>query len=217
MRIDDDCYGTIAVTWIITAILLFLELYFIPWRWLSMPLAVIMLGFMFFVLWFHRIPRRVRAGSDTIVTAIADGKIVKVEKTFEDEYLHKECIQVSIYMDFFDVHANFWPLEGTVNYYQYHEGRYLLAFYPKSSELNEHSSIAVGNSHGEVFFKQIAGTFARRIVTHAFVGEPCKAGHQFGIIKFGSRIDMFLPLEADIKVKPGDYTLACETVIAELA
>lgn len=216
MRIDKDCYGTIAVAWAITLALLILELYFIPWKWLSIPLALFLVVFMYFVMWFHRLPQRKKAGSDTLVTAVADGKVVIVEKVFEKEYLKKECIQLSIYMNFFNVHANYWPLDGQVKYYQYHPGKYLVAYHPKSSELNEHSSVAVGNEHGDVFFKQIAGLVARRIVTHATVGAPCKAGEQFGIIKFGSRIDMFLPLDADIKVKPGDLTVACETVIAQL-
>lgn len=216
MVIDKDCYGTIAVAWAITLVLMFLALYFIPWRWLSIPLALFLAAFMYFVMWFHRVPDRPKVGSDTVVTAVADGKVVIVEKVFEPEYFKKECMQVSIYMNFFNVHANYWPLDGEVKYYQYHPGKYLVAYHPKSSELNEHSSVAVGNAHGDVFFKQIAGLVARRIVTHATVGEPCQAASQFGIIKFGSRIDMFLPLDADIQVKVGDLTTACETVIGVL-
>ena len=136
------------------------------------------------------------------------------EKVFEDEYLHSECIQVSIFMDFFDVHVNFWPVTGKVTYYKYHPGRYLLAFMPKASELNEHSSIAVKSEHGEVFFRQIAGTFARRIETYGTVGENVTKGRQCGIIKFGSRIDMFLPLDVKLDVEVGDEVSACETVIA---
>ena len=125
-------------------------------------------------------------------------------------------MQVSIYMNFFDVHANFWPVTGEVSYYKYHPGHYFLAFHPKASELNEHSSTAIRNSHGEIFFKQIAGTFARRIVCYSKPGAHETAGEQCGIIKFGSRIDMYLPLDADIKVKVGDLTRAGETVIAVL-
>ena len=217
LQIDRDCYGTIAVLWAITAGLLLLDLLLIPWKWISIPLAVILVVFMYFVMWFHRVPVREHVGDETTVTAVADGKIVIVDKTFEKEYLQQECIQVSIYMNFFNVHANFWPVTGKVSYYKYHDGRYLLAFQPKSSELNEHSSIGIENQHGKVFYKQIAGTFARRIVAHVTPGEPARAGDQFGIIKFGSRIDMFLPLDAEILVKPGDLTTACETVIARLA
>jgi phosphatidylserine decarboxylase len=171
---------------------------------------------MFFVMWFHRLPEREKVGTDTLVTAVADGEIVIVDKTYEPEFLKKECIQVSIYMDFFDVHANYWPLDGEVKYYKYHDGRYLMAFYPKSSELNEHSSLAVGNEHGDVFFKQIAGTFARRIVCYSEPGHIEYRGEQCGVIKFGSRIDLFVPLEADVKVKVGDKVKAVESILAVL-
>lgn len=166
---------------------------------------------------FFRVPDRECPGTDKIVTAVADGKIVIVEKVYESEYLKCECIQVSTYMDFFDVHANYWPVDGTVSYYRYHPGKYLLAFLPKSSELNEHSSTAIRTADGrEIFFKQIAGTFARRIVCYSKEGLGTKAGEQLGIIKFGSRIDLFLPLDAEIKVKVGDQVKACESVIANL-
>lgn len=216
MRIDKDCYATIAAAWSVALILLFLVLRLIPFPFIAWPLAAALVVFMGFVTWFHRVPVREKAGNDRIVSSVADGKVIIVEKAFEKEYLKKECIQVSIYMDFFDVHANFWPLTGTVSYYKYHPGRYFLAFHPKASDLNEHSSTAIRSPYGEIFFKQIAGTFARRIVCYSEEGLPVTAGEQCGIIKFGSRIDFFLPTDADIKVKVGDVTRACETVIAEL-
>lgn len=216
MRIDKDCYATIAAAWSVALILLFLVLRLIPYPFIAWPLAAALVVFMGFVTWFHRVPVREKAGSDRIVSSVADGKVIIVEKAFEKEYLKKECIQVSIYMDFFDVHANFWPLTGTVSYYKYHPGRYFLAFHPKASDLNEHSSTAIRSPYGEIFFKQIAGTFARRIVCYSEEGLPVTAGEQCGIIKFGSRIDFFLPTDADIKVNVGDVTRACETVIAEL-
>ena len=120
-------------------------------------------------------------------------------------------------MDFFDVHANFWPVDGTVTYYKYHPGKHLLAFLPKSSIYNEHSCTVIRTDDGkEIMFKQLAGTFARRIVCYSEPGMKTKAGEQCGIIKFGSRIDMFFPLDADIKVKVGDKVRACESVIALL-
>ena len=119
-------------------------------------------------------------------------------------------------MDFFNVHVNFWPMSGTVTYYKYHPGKYFLAFLPKASELNEHTSIGIKNEYGEILFKQLAGTFARRIECYAEVGGQGEKGQQCGIIKFGSRIDMYLPADADIRVAPGDEVRACETVIAEL-
>ena len=119
-------------------------------------------------------------------------------------------------MDFFNVHVNYWPVSGEVSYYKYHPGKYMFAFLPKASELNEHSSVAISSPYGDVFFKQIAGTFARRIVTYAEPGNTEVKGEQCGVIKFGPRIDMFFPLNAEIKVKLGDHVKACETVIADL-
>lgn len=216
MRIDKDCYGTIAGIWAAALVLLFVDLYFISFRPLAWLIAALLIVFMGFVTWFHRVPVRMKAGNETVVSSVADGKVVIVGKAYEREYLKRDCIQVSIYMNFFDVHANFWPMTGEVSYYKYHPGQYFLAFHPKASELNEHSSTALRNSHGEIFFKQIAGTFARRIVCYSKPGAHETAGEQCGIIKFGSRIDMFLPLDADIKVKVGDLTRASETVIAVL-
>ncbi|MBQ8021981.1 MAG: phosphatidylserine decarboxylase family protein [Bacteroidales bacterium] len=216
MRIDKDCYGTIAGIWAAALVLLFLDLHFISFRPLAWIIAAFLIVFMGFVTWFHRIPVRKKVGSESVISSVADGKVIIVEKAFEKEYLQRECMQVSIYMNFFDVHANFWPMTGEVSYYKYHPGHYFLAFHPKASELNEHSSTAIRNSHGEIFFKQIAGTFARRIVCYSKPGAHETAGEQCGIIKFGSRIDMYLPLDADIKVKVGDLTRASETVIAVL-
>lgn len=172
--------------------------------------------FMGFVLFFFRVPQRERVGDDNVVTSVADGKIVVIEKVYEPEYVKGECIQVSVYMDFFNVHVNFWPVDGEVKYYKYHPGKYMFAFLPKASELNEHTSVGMNTKYGSVFFKQIAGTFARRIVCHAKPGTTVEKADECGIIKFGSRIDMFFPVDADIKVKIGDYVKACESVIAEL-
>lgn len=216
MVIHKDCYGTIFVVWSISLILAFLILRFIPWAFVSYPLAIIPMFFMGFVLFFFRVPKREIAGADNDVTSVADGKIVVIDKVYESEYLKAECLQVSVYMDFFNVHVNFWPISGDVKYYKYHPGKYMLAFLPKASELNEHTSTAVASPYGDVFFKQIAGTFARRIVCYAKPGEQEEKGTECGIIKFGSRIDMYLPLDAEIKVKIGDYVKASETVIAAL-
>ena len=220
MRIDKDCYTTIATAWALALLLIGLSWKLVRLDILNGVFAMILTAalvvFMIFVTWFHRVPVRRKAGSDRIVSSVADGKVIIVEKAFEKEFLKRECMQVSIYMDFFDVHANFWPLTGEISYYKYHPGRYFLAFHPKASDLNEHSSTCIRSACGDVFFKQIAGTFARRIVCYSEEGMQVTAGEQCGIIKFGSRIDMYLPLDADIKVKVGDLTRAAETVIAEL-
>ena len=216
MIIHKDCYGTILLVWSISLIFTFLILRFIPWAFISYPLAVIPMFFMGFVLFFFRVPKRNIVGSDNDVTSVADGKVVVIDKVYEPEYLKSECIQVSVYMDFFNVHVNFWPISGEVKYYKYHPGKYMLAFLPKASELNEHTSTAISSPYGDVFFKQIAGTFARRIVCYAKPGSQEVKGTQCGLIKFGSRIDMYFPLDAEIKVKLGDYVKASESVIATL-
>ena len=202
--------------WIVCGGLAFVLLRFVSCIYISYPLCAILFFLMGFTVFFFRVPVRTVVPGDNVVTSVADGKVVVIEKVFEPEHLKKECIQVSVYMDFFNVHVNFWPVSGEVTYYKYHPGKYLLAFLPKASELNEHTSIGIRNEHGEILFKQLAGTFARRIVCYADPGKNETKGDQCGIIRFGSRIDMYLPLDSDIKVKLGDCVEACETVIAEL-
>ena len=214
--IHKDCYGTILLVWLICLPLAYLIMRFIPWPFISYPLCTIPMFFMGFVLFFFRVPLRQRVGTDNQVTSVADGKVVVIEKVVDNEYVKGECLQVSVYMDFFNVHVNYWPIDGEVSYYKYHPGKYMLAFLPKASELNEHTSVGVRSAYGDVFFKQIAGTFARRIVCHANPGSQIVKSEECGIIKFGSRIDMYLPLDAEIKVKLGDTVRGSETVIAEL-
>jgi phosphatidylserine decarboxylase len=216
MIIHKDCYSTIIKVWIVGALSVFLFLKFIPWPAVSYLLSIIPLFVMGFVMFFFRVPQRNRVEGEKVVTSVADGRVVVIEKVYEPEHLKCECMQVSVYMDFFNVHVNFWPIDGEVTYYKYHPGKYLLAYLPKASELNEHTSVGIKGEHGEVFFKQLAGTFARRIVCYAKPGSHELKGDQCGIIKFGSRIDMYLPLDADIKVKLGDFVRASESVIAEL-
>lgn len=216
MIIHKDCYGTIAKVWLVGGLIVFLLLKYIPYAFISYPLAAIPLFVMGFVLFFFRVPDRQISGGDNEVISVADGQVVVIDKVYEPEHLKCECIQVSVYMDFFNVHVNFWPVSGEVTYYKYHPGKYMLAFLPKASELNEHTSVGIRSPYGEVFFKQLAGTFARRIVCYANPGNNETKGSQCGIIKFGSRIDMYLPLDAKINVSLGEQVRACETVIAEL-
>lgn len=216
MTIHKDGWGTIFGIWIFCALMIWIVLHYIHYPYVSYPLAAVFVFFMGFVFFFFRVPQRETVKGENLVTSVADGEVVIVEKVYEPEHLKRECIQISVYMNFFNVHVNFWPISGDVIYYKYHSGRYFLAFLPKASELNEHTSIAIRNGYGEVFFKQLAGTFARRIVCYAKVGDKGVRGEQCGIIKFGSRIDMYLPLDADIKVRVGDEVKACVTVLAEL-
>ena len=185
--------GTILCIWAFCALMIYIVLHFIHCVFISYPLTGALIFFMGFVLYFFRVPDRETVAGERAVTSVADGEVVIIDKVYEKEYIKGECIQVSVYMDFFNVHVNFWPISGEVTYYKYHPGKYLLAFLPKASELNEHTSVAIRNMYGEVFFKQLAGTFARRIVCYAKVGGTGERGSQCGIIKFGSRIEIWLP------------------------
>ena len=216
MIIHKDCYGTILLVWLICGTLVFSFLRFLPWPILSYILCILPMFMMGFVLFFFRVPVRTTVPGDNVVTSVADGQVCVIEKVFEPEYVKGECMQVSVYMDFFNVHVNYWPVDGEVTYYKYHPGKYMFAYLPKASELNEHTSVGMKTPYGDVFFKQIAGTFARRIVCHAVPGNNVEKADECGIIKFGSRIDMFFPLDTEIKVQLGDYVKACESVIAEL-
>ena len=206
----------ILTVWAVCGLLIWLVLHYLSGcPFFAVPVIAILIFFMGFVLYFFRVPSRHTPEGENLVTAVADGEIVVLDRVYEPEFLKRECIQVSIYMDFFNVHVNFWPVSGEVTYYKYHPGKYFLAFLPKASELNEHTSVCVRNDYGDVFFKQLAGTFCRRIECYAEREKTCVRGEQCGIIKFGSRIDIYLPLDADIKVGLGEEVRACETVIAK--
>ncbi len=218
LRIDKDSRWTVAIVWLGCAAVVSLLFIFVANPWICWPVTALMLWTAGWQTLFHRVPERFSDGSDTLVSAVADGKVVVLEKAFEPEYLRSECLQISVYMDFWDVHANFWPLDGKVSHYEYHPGKHLLAFKPKASLENEHTCTAIRNAAGqEVLFKQLAGGFARRIVCYSREGMEVKAGEQCGIIRFGSRIDYFLPLDAKPLVRLGQTVRACETLIAELA
>ena len=217
MRIDKDSIFEVSVTLIFAIILITILLSHIVYPWFSWTASAILLLLAVANLLFHRVPERKSPGNDKTVTSVADGQIVEISRKFEKEWIKEDCIKVSTYMDFFDVHANFWPVDGTVEYNKYYKGRKRFAFSPKASEDNEHYCTGIVLPDGQkVFFKQLAGSFARRIVCYSEPGLQTKAGEQCGIIKFGSRVDMYLPLDAEIKVKNGDVVRACESVIAQL-
>ena len=217
MKIDKNSYGLVLLLFFFNALVIWAGFRFVSPRWVSWTIAVVFWLLSIFQLAFFRIPSREAKGSGKTVSSAADGRVSIVDTSYENEVLKRECRLVSVYMDFFDVHANFWPLSGTITYYRYHPGKHLLGFRPKASEDNEHSTTVIRNQDGqEVLFRQIAGTFARRIVCYSEEGNEVSAGEQCGIIKFGSRLDIYLPLDADVKVKVGDTVRAIESVIANL-
>ncbi|MCR5759132.1 MAG: phosphatidylserine decarboxylase [Bacteroidales bacterium] len=217
MKIDKNSYGLVLFLFFFNALVIWAGFRFIPVRWVSWVIAVVFWLLSIFQLAFFRIPSREKAGNGKTVSSAADGRVSIVDTSYENEVLKRECKRVCVYMDFFDVHANFWPLTGKISYYKYHPGKHLLAFKPKASEDNEHSTTVIRNEDGqEVLFRQIAGTFARRIVCYSAEGNEVSAGDQCGIIKFGSRLDVYLPLDADVKVKVGETVRAIDSVIANL-
>ena len=167
---------------------------------------------------FFRVPiwRKTTIEEDAVL-APADGVIAANEEVMEDEYFHDKRRQISIFMSIYDVHINFFPFDGTVTYYKYHPGKFLVAFKPKSSTDNEHNTIILKDKKGrEILVRQIAGFVARRIVCDVEPGDEAIAGEELGMIRFGSRVDVFLPLDAEVKVKMGDRTIGKETVLARL-
>ena len=167
---------------------------------------------------FFRVPiwRKTTIEEDAVL-APADGVIAANEEVMEDEYFHDKRRQISIFMSIYDVHINFFPFDGEVTYYKYHPGKFLVAFKPKSSTDNEHNTIILKDKKGrEILVRQIAGFVARRIVCDLEPGDEAIAGEELGMIRFGSRVDVSLPLDADVKVKMGARTTGKETVLARL-
>jgi len=168
------------------------------------------------VVQFFRVPNRKIEIRDELIISPADGKVVVIEKVFEDEYFKEERIQVSIFMSPFNVHINWAPIAGIVKYAKYHPGKFLVAWHPKSSTENERSTFVFENYKGAVLVRQIAGFLARRIVFFVKQDEQIGQGDEFGFIKFGSRVDLLLPINAKIKVELDQKVTGKQTIIAEL-
>lgn len=183
--------------------------------WLAWPISLLLVAVFLIVVWFFRVPQRVPANDEGAVVSPCDGKVVAIEEVFEPEYFKAKRLQVSIFMSPLNVHINFDPISGTTTYYKYHPGKYLVAWHPKSSTENERSTVVVKHPvHGEVLFRQIAGALARRICTYSREGQPAKQGKEFGFIKFGSRVDLFLPLDVEMKARIGDVVQGSTSIIA---
>jgi phosphatidylserine decarboxylase len=217
MKIDHNSYGTLALVYLVCIAISVVVVLLVPQLWIRGAVIAAMVWVCAWQTAFFRVPKRNHTAGPQEVMSVADGKVVITEKVYEPEFLKRDCIQLSVYMNFFDVHANFWPAGGEVKYYRYYPGEHMLAFKPKASEENEHTCVGMRLPDGqEILFKQLAGGFARRIVCYAQEGLQVEGGTQCGIIKFGSRIDMYLPLDAKICVKVGDLVRACETTLAEV-
>jgi len=170
-----------------------------------------------FIISFFRNPKRLIPIGDNHILASADGKVVVIEEVEEIEYFKDKRLQVSIFMSPANVHVNRSPIDGEVKYFKYHPGKYLVAWHPKSSTENERTTCVVKHENGtEILFRQIAGALAKRICWYVKEGDAVTQGQEFGFIKFGSRIDIYLPLDAEICVNIGDKPVGSETVIAKL-
>ena len=169
------------------------------------------------VVQFFRVPSRNTVAETNDVISPCDGKVVVIEEVFESEYFKDQRIQISIFMSPLNVHVNYAPISGVVPYQKYHEGLYLVAWDPKSSTENERTTVVATHSSGkQVLFRQIAGAVARRIICYAKPNDRVEVGNEFGFIKFGSRIDLLLPLDTKIKVKIGDKVVGAESLIGKL-
>lgn len=192
--------------------------YFFPENvYLRESIVVITSLFYLIILQFFRVPARHTEINPKHIIAPADGKVVVIEEVEEPEYFKGKRKQISIFMSPINVHVNFNPISGIVSYFKYHPGKYLVAWHPKSSTENERTTFVVKHENGtEILFRQIAGALAKRICWYVKEGDAVTQGQEFGFIKFGSRIDIYLPLDAEICVNIGDKPVGSETVIAKL-
>ena len=206
--------STLAIFIAITVLMIVFTDHLNFFNWL---MIVLMFGFWIALASFFRIPKRVFTEDGKRYIAPADGTICTIEQTFEKEYLNCECLMVSVFMYGTDVHVNRYPVDGTVEYVKYHKGNYFIASYPKSSIMNERASIGMRLENGQkILLRQVAGVMARRIVCYAREGEKVKQNQEMGFIKFGSRVDMFLPLDIELDVALEDVVRNGLTPIAKL-
>ena len=173
------------------------------------------LVFLFF-LQFFRSPKIIKTIDEKLIVSPANGEVVHIGEVFEDEYYKEKKLLISIFMSPFDVHINRYPISGTVKYYKYHKGKYLVAWHPKSSSLNERTTTVIENKKITILVRQIAGLVARRIINYSKVGSEVNQCDQLGFIKFGSRADVFLPLDSKVVIKTNQTTIAGQTEIAVL-
>ena len=224
MYIHKKGYGVIATVFTVMALIvivtiMLLNAFLENTHWIILA-GLIIIG-VIVVVWsvsFFRVPtKRKITHEENAVISSADGEIVAIEEVEEKEYFHDKRIQVSVFMSAYDVHVNWFPMNGIVSYVKYHPGKKLFAINPKSSELNERNSVVVKDEKGrEVLFRQVAGVMARRIVCNIKEGDKAEVGKEFGMIKFGSRVDFFLPCDADIQVELGDDITGQVSVLAYL-
>ena len=220
MRINKEGYKIIGISGAVCLLLWWLFYHLlvhdanVSLLWFS---TLVLLLFWFFIVAFFREPRRVKSHDAELVFAPCDGRVVVTEMVHESEYLDREMLQISIFMSITNVHMNWVPVGGTVEYFKYHPGRFLVAWHPKSSTENERTPTVVRMPSGQkVLFRQIAGLIARRIISYMTVGHQVEQNSVCGFIKFGSRVDVLVPKDSELLVEIGDPTVGSQTPIARL-
>jgi phosphatidylserine decarboxylase len=217
MTIHREGYKTIAVGALAFAVINLCSFYFIRAHeaWLTGIIFLLTLGLELFLISFFRVPARKLTLGDGLIICPADGKVVVIEEMVDEEYFKDKRLQISVFMSPANVQQNRNPIGGEVVYNQYHKGKYLVAWHPKSSTENERHSVVVRNSHGEILVKQIAGALARRIVNYLSVGHKVDQSAEMGFIKFGSRVDVLLPPGTVVNVRIGQVVQGGVTVLAK--
>lgn len=217
MKFHKEGYFSLAIVILIDAILLWLANEYKTHSILYYILIFIALFLLVAILQFFTSPNRQWTRDEQSVVSPADGKILVIEKVFEDECLHTECIQISIFMSPINVHLNRYPISGKILYYKYHPGKKLVAWHPKSSKENERTTILIEHISGKkILVRQIAGLLARRIVCYSKMHTVVNQTEEMGFIKFGSRVDVFLPLESNIQVKLNDIVKGGVSILAKI-
>ena len=217
IRFHKEGYKIISITFIIAIAAILLVENFIDINWLVKAIQVIVLGFVIIVLQFFRNPKRITSLNDGQIIAPVDGKVVVIEEVEEPEYFKDKRLQVSIFMSPINVHVTRYAMSGIIKYSKYHPGKFLVAWHPKSSTENERTTVVIENKTiGEVLYRQIAGALAKRIINYAKEEGKVVQGSDAGFIKFGSRVDLYLPLGTKINVKLGDKVKGGVQVVAEI-
>ncbi|WP_394751176.1 phosphatidylserine decarboxylase family protein [Spongiimicrobium salis] len=205
----------ILTTFFIVSALVIISEYYLPIPWLKLALQISALIILILILQFFRNPKRIPVKSFDEILAPVDGKVVVIEEVEEPEYFQGKRRQVSIFMSPINVHVTRYAASGTIKYSKYHPGKYLVAWHPKSSEENERTTVVINTpKFGDILYRQVAGALARRIVNYAEVGESVQQGDDAGFIKFGSRVDLFLPLDCAVTVKLDQKVVGAKTCIA---
>ncbi|MFT3748214.1 MAG: phosphatidylserine decarboxylase family protein [Agriterribacter sp.] len=216
MKVHREGYQTIALCGLFFVVLNLVLFYFLPYSfvWLSWVIFVLSFLFFLFIISFFRVPNRVLTLDENKIVAPADGKVVVIEETVDEEYFKDKRLQISIFMSPANVHQNLNPVSGEVLYSKYHKGKYLVAWDPKSSTENERHSVVIQNAHASILVKQIAGAVARRIVNYLKAGQKVQQGGELGFIKFGSRVDVLLPAGTNVHVQLNEVVKGGITVLA---